>query len=461
MLGSDVKGLYEAYSKIYTPKFESILDELSDEHIDQLTEDLIEEVVEEVFYECLEEGYDIVNIENVLIESLEKSITALNEAVLLELNPYAAAGSKESGEYNKATTKSKRSVERSARRAEVIGKVKEKVKKVGDTIKQKAASAAVSAYAAGKMAKDAASPALKAAGKAALHGAGKVAGKAVKYARKAGEAVSAGYKAGSEGSSDSDSGSDSESSSSTGSSSGKSRGSLRSAAGNLLKRGIKKVLGLGARAVAGTARGVAGAAKGVHGLADKAAKRLGEEVVDEAKAVGKARSTDENPKGAEVRVSSGRGMTMTPAKGLGASKSTANNPAADDLRKKYYDTQAKADRRAAARDRAASGEDRVDRLIRSVQKSSYEPENLYNLVLEYLMTEGHADNLEEAHYVMSQLSDEYIQSIVEGVMPEPIDPVAHKTAQKTQKIYNLGKGTNNPNEAQSALKRTGPQLPEV
>jgi hypothetical protein len=454
MLGSDVKGLYEAYGKIYTPKFESILDELSDEHIDQLTEDLIEEIVEEVFYECLEEGYDITNVENVLIESLEKSITALNEAVLLELNPYAPAGSKESGEYNKATTKSKRSVERSAKRAEVIGKVKEKVKKVGDTIKQKAAGAAVSAYAAGKMAKDAASPAVKAAGKAALQGAGKVAGKAVKYAKKAGEAVSAGYKAGSEGSSDSDSGSDSESSSSTGSSSGRSRGSIRSAAGNLLKRGIKKVLGVGARAVAG-------AAKGVHGLADKAAKRLGEEVVDEAKAVGKARSTDENPKGAEVRVSSGRGMTMTPAKGLGASKSTANNPAADDLRKDYYAKQAKADRRAAARDRAASGEDRVGRLIRSVQNSSYEPENLYNLVLEYLMTEGHADNLEEAHYVMSQLSDEYIQSIVEGVMPEPIDPVAHKTAQKTQKIYNLGKGTNNPNEAQSALKRTGPQLPGV
>jgi hypothetical protein len=62
---------------------------------------------------------------------------------------------------------------------------------------------------------------------------------------------------------------------------------------------------------------------------------------------------------------------------------------------------------------------------------------------------------------MSQLTPDHIQKIVEGVMPEPINPAAHKAAQKTQKIYNLGKGTNNPNEAQSALKRTGPQLPGV
>jgi hypothetical protein len=85
----------------------------------------------------------------------------------------------------------------------------------------------------------------------------------------------------------------------------------------------------------------------------------------------------------------------------------------------------------------------------------------YDLVLEYLFSQGHVDTLEEALYVMMQMDSENIKSIVEGVMPEPIDPTAHKAAQKTQKIYNLGKGTNNPNEAQSALKRTGPQLPGV
>jgi len=85
----------------------------------------------------------------------------------------------------------------------------------------------------------------------------------------------------------------------------------------------------------------------------------------------------------------------------------------------------------------------------------------YDIVLDYLVSQGHVDTLEEALYVMIEMDAENIRSIVEGVMPEPIDPAAHKAAQKTQKIYNLGKGTNNPNEAQSALKRTGPQLPGV
>jgi hypothetical protein len=85
----------------------------------------------------------------------------------------------------------------------------------------------------------------------------------------------------------------------------------------------------------------------------------------------------------------------------------------------------------------------------------------YDIVLDYLLSQGHVDTLEEALYVMMEMDSKCIQSIVEGVMPEPIDPAAHKAAQKTQKIYNLGKGTNNPNEAQSALKRTGPQLPGV
>ena len=94
------------------------------------------------------------------------------------------------------------------------------------------------------------------------------------------------------------------------------------------------------------------------------------EMVDEAQALGKTRSTDVNPKGAAVRVSSGRGMTMTPARGLGASK-----PEGDDAaRAARQKAQAKADRVAAARDRATSSEDRLGRLIRSVQNSHYKPE---------------------------------------------------------------------------------------
>jgi hypothetical protein len=46
----------------------------------------------------------------------------------------------------------------------------------------------------------------------------------------------------------------------------------------------------------------------------------------------------------------------------------------------------------------------------------------------------------------------------EQMMP-PIDPEAHKRLQKTQKLYNKGTSSENPNEKEIFLKRTGPQLP--
>ena len=49
----------------------------------------------------------------------------------------------------------------------------------------------------------------------------------------------------------------------------------------------------------------------------------------------------------------------------------------------------------------------------------------YEVVLDYLLSEGHADSVEEAHYVMMQMDAEYIQSIVEGFPatgPVRVDP---------------------------------------
>ena len=42
----------------------------------------------------------------------------------------------------------------------------------------------------------------------------------------------------------------------------------------------------------------------------------------------------------------------------------------------------------------------------------------YEVVLDYLLSEGHVDTVEEAHYVMMQLDSEYIQSIVEQQAPD-------------------------------------------
>jgi hypothetical protein len=97
--------------------------------------------------------------------------------------------------------------------------------------------------------------------------------------------------------------------------------------------------------------------------------------------------------------------------------------------------------------------------------ASYEYD-AYDLVLEYLLSQGHVDTVEEANYVMMVMDAETIGTIVEGVMPEPIDPTAHNKSQRfaTQqgKIRSLESGAATSGEksaAQSKLK--GPQLPGV
>ena len=66
------------------------------------------------------------------------------------------------------------------------------------------------------------------------------------------------------------------------------------------------------------------------------------------RAIGTVRSSDLNVKGQAIRVSSGRGSTMTPARGLGASM-VKDLPAAIANAKAIH----RADRIAAARDRLA------------------------------------------------------------------------------------------------------------
>jgi len=186
--------------------FECAFDELSESDIFFLTDDLIEGVVEEVFEECLQEGYDIFEIENTLLESLDVSSALLNEAKVT---------------YGHDTDiKSDR-----------LEKVKSAVKKVGKGI---------------------------------LRGAGYVAGAAVRGAKAVGREFGSGYKRGRYGSGGS-SGSDSSSSptytqsdsNSDSTDSGSSKPGLLSRIGSALKRGLKKVVAKGARAVSRGARNVA------------------------------------------------------------------------------------------------------------------------------------------------------------------------------------------------------------
>ena len=186
--------------------FEGVFDELSESDIFFLTDDLIEGVVEEVFIESIQEGYDIFEIENTLLESLDVSSALLNEAKVT---------------YGHDTDiKSDR-----------LEKVKSAVKKVGKGI---------------------------------LRGAGYVAGAAVRGAKAVGREFGSGYKRGRYGSGGS-SGFDSSSSptytrsdsNSDSTDSGSSKPGLLSRIGSALKRGLKKVVAKGARAVSRGARNVA------------------------------------------------------------------------------------------------------------------------------------------------------------------------------------------------------------
>ena len=158
--------------------FEGVFDELSESEIFLLSDQLIEEVVEEFFYECLEEGYDLGEIENTLLESLEISSALLNEAKVT---------------YGHDTdVKSNR-----------LEKVKTAVKNTGKKL---------------------------------VRGAGYVGGLAVRGAKAVGRELGAGYKRGRHGASGSSS-----SSSGSSSGSGSSRPGLLGRIGSKLMRGLARV----------------------------------------------------------------------------------------------------------------------------------------------------------------------------------------------------------------------------
>ena len=122
MLASDIRSLYESYQNIY-------------EENDGISLELIEEVVEELIEECVEYGY-----------TLDEAADTVQEAAteyLMELNPYAPAGSKEARAYQKSTTATKRG---EARKAAVKGAV--------ERVKAKAKGAKAAAGIAGSIAKD-------------------------------------------------------------------------------------------------------------------------------------------------------------------------------------------------------------------------------------------------------------------------------------------------------------------
>jgi len=211
LLPSQHRELTESYKQMYLGE------------VDEITDTIIEEVVEELIEECVEFGYE-----------LDEAANAVQEAAteyLMELNPYAPAGSKEARAYQKSTTATRRG---EARKAAVKGAV-ERVKNV-------AKGAKAAAGIAGSIAKDEA----RRAGRAAAHTAGKAAsaaGSAVTSAATAAHTAASAKKA-------------------------------------EVKKGVKGLLGRGLRKAQGAAGYVAQKARKAGAAAGRAAERLGEDYFD-------------------------------------------------------------------------------------------------------------------------------------------------------------------------------------
>jgi len=100
----------------------------------------------------------------------------------------------------------------------------------------------------------------------------------------------------------------------------------------------------------------------------------------------------------------------------------------------------------------------------STLSSSYEYGDAFDLVLEYLLSQGHVDTLDEALYVMMEMDSNTIYDICEQSFT--INPSSHNQAQKFEvrqrKIKALKTGATTPGEeAAASSKIVGPQLPGV
>src|SRR6056300_1231912 len=262
---SEYGELRSLYESVYAPKFESILDEFTDEDLDDLTDEYIEEQVTEFFQECLEEGFDIEILEETICESIDSELELLSEvtnpakvAALRAKNKAAAAageGSGDAGAKARATlnvSKQKVGSASPEKKSSKLSKIKGAVKKVG---------------------------------KAVQGGVG-LAARAVSTAQRAGSAVKSaakkGYERGKQGSgggsstgSSTSSSSSSDESSTYSSSPSSSSSSDTSAApkkrkDGLLKRGLKKL-------VRGVSKGVSAAAGAVKAGADSITDRARKE----------------------------------------------------------------------------------------------------------------------------------------------------------------------------------------
>tara|TARA_A100001391_G_scaffold189559_1_gene161102 strand:+ start:1349 stop:2530 length:1182 start_codon:yes stop_codon:yes gene_type:complete len=99
------------------------------------------------------------------------------------------------------------------------------------------------------------------------------------------------------------------------------------------------------------------------------------------------------------------------------------------------------------------------KLGKPIIKSHYEP---YDLVLDYVLSEGHAETVEEAHYVMTQMDADTIQGIVEMKGGSPYIINQADVNASTEAFKNYQKGMKNKITGEDLYKLApGVKLPKV
>ena len=255
----DLRSLYES---VYAPKFESILDEFTDEDLDDLTDEYIEEQVTEFFQECLEEGLDIEIVEQTICESIDSSLDLLTERVDPKETQRRRTQAKDRLETGRAmrSAASKSSSNSSDKKASRLSKIKGAVKKVGKAVQGGiglASRAVGTVQRAGERAKSAA----KSGYERGRHGSGGSSSSSSSSSNGGSGSAKVTHGSGGSGSSSGSSGGSSSSSSSS--------AAPRKRKDGLLKRGLKKLV----RGVTKSVSAAAGAVKaGADSLTDRARK---------------------------------------------------------------------------------------------------------------------------------------------------------------------------------------------
>ena len=157
--------------------------------------------------------------------------------------------------------------------------------------------------------------------------------------------------------------------------------------------------------------------KGAKNWGNKTKKedyKFSSETIEEGRALGRAnkKGSDTNPKGRDLRSSSGRGMTFTKAGGLGKDKTFKNNPDGDDMVKSMYDKHVKDQKR---------GESEDDRLKRVRQNKARKSSNIMKIIKkeEIELTDAYGDTFA------------VITNLIE---PEPIEVIKSATEYDTYEL---------------------------